>query len=103
MSKTSRSKTSRSTKGEKSHRGSGKIKAGAEIGVDKSDRGSGKIKGGTEIGVEKGDRTLGEVKVGAEVKSDSLNEIKDAADNTLDNIKSGLKAARKKISNLYDK
>jgi hypothetical protein len=53
--------------------------------------------------VEKGDRTLGEVKVGAEVKSDSLNEIKDAADNTLDNIKSGFKAARKKISNLYDK
>ena len=90
-------------KGEKSDRGSGKVKAGAEIGVEKSDRSSGKIKGGTEIGVEKGDRTLGKVKAGAAVESDYLNEIKDTADNTLDNIKSGLKAARKKISNLYDK
>jgi hypothetical protein len=72
---------------------------------EKDDHSSGKIKGGTELGVETGERTLGKVKAGAEVgvESDhSFDEIKEVADDAFDNIKSGFKAARKKISHLYE-
>ena len=51
---------------------------------EKGDQGSGKLKAGAEVGLE----------------SDSLDEIKEAAHDTLDNIKSGFKVARKKISDL---
>jgi hypothetical protein len=69
---------------EKGGRTFGKFKGGAEVGVENEDQGSGKLKAGAEVGLE----------------SDSLDEIKEAAHDTLDNIKSGFKVARKKISDL---
>jgi hypothetical protein len=57
------------------------------------------LKAGGQVGVEKGDSTLGKVKAGAEigVESDHLDEIKEKADDAIDNIKAGFKALRKKI------
>ena len=62
------------------------------------------IKAGGELGVEKSGRTLGKLKAGANLglETDALDDVKQAADDTLDNIKSGFKAARKKLSHLYD-
>ena len=82
---TSTKARSTSTKaGKKGGQGSGKLKGGAEVGVENEDQGSGKLKAGAEVGLE----------------SDSLDEIKEAAHDTFDNIKSGFKVARKKISDL---
>jgi hypothetical protein len=72
---------------------------------EKDVRSSGLLKGGTEVGLEKGDSTIGGIKVGGEVGVDSdysLGEFKEVADDALDRIKAGLKAARKKISDLQD-
>ena len=65
----------------------GKLEAGAEVGIKDDDQGSGKISAGANLGLE----------------TDSLDDIKKAADDTFDNIKSGFKAAGKKLSQLYDK
>jgi hypothetical protein len=102
-----RSTKARSTKARSTKARSTKARGTKARGTkgEKADQSSGKIKGGTEVGVETGDRTLGKIKAGAEVgvESDhSFNEIKEVADDALDNIKSGFKAARKKISHLYD-
>jgi hypothetical protein len=72
---------------EKGGRTLGKLKTGGELGVEKDAQGSGKLKAGIELGLE----------------SDTLHEIKEATDDTRDNIKSGVKAARKKISALHNK
>jgi hypothetical protein len=64
----------------------GKLKAGAEVGAKDDDKGSGKLQAGANIGLE----------------TDALDEVKGVADDTFDNIKSGFKAARKKLTHLYD-
>ena len=69
---------------EKGGRTLGKFKGGAGVGVENEDQGSDKLKAGAEVGLE----------------SDSLDEIKEATHDTFDNIKSGFKVARKKISDL---
>jgi hypothetical protein len=63
------------------------------------------LKGGAEVGVEKGGRTLGKISAGANLglQTDALDDIKEATDDTFDNIKSGFKAAGKKLSKIYDK
>jgi hypothetical protein len=58
------------------------------------------LKAGGEVGVDKGEHTLGKIKAGGEVGVESdhtLSEIKEIADDTIDNIKAGIKAFRKKI------
>jgi hypothetical protein len=82
--KTSKGKTTkaRTTKGEKRDDSSGILKAGGEVGVGKGDSTLGKLKAGAEIGVE---------------SDHSLDEIKEKADDAIDNIKAGFKALRKKI------
>jgi hypothetical protein len=82
--KTSKGKTTkaRTTKGEKGDHGSGMLKAGGEVGVEKGEHTLGKIKAGGEVGVE---------------SDHSLGEIKEKADDAIDNIKAGFKALRKKI------
>ena len=102
--------TSKSTRGksikarEKASQHSG-IKAGGELGVEKSGRTLGKLRAGAEVGVEDDDQGSGNLKAGANLglESDSLDDVKGVADDTFDNIKSGFKAARKKLSHLYDK
>jgi len=37
------------------------------------------------------------------LQTDALDDIKEATDDTFDNIKSGIKAAGKKLSKIYDK
>ena len=71
-----------STKG-KSTKGKS-TKARSTKAREKGGQGSGKLKAGAEVGLE----------------SDSLDEIKEATHDTFDNIKSGFKVARKKISDL---
>jgi hypothetical protein len=106
---------SKSTKGKSNKTGSAKtkdkgsqhsgIKAGSEIGVEKGGKTLGKLSAGGELGAEKDDQGSGKIKAGVELglESDSLYEIKEAADGAMDNIKSGFKAAGKKISALHDR
>ncbi|MGV8106748.1 MAG: hypothetical protein ACP5OH_03125 [Nitrososphaerota archaeon] len=101
---------SRSTKGksikprESNDQQSG-IKVGGELGVEESGRTLGKLKAGAEVGVEDDDKGSGNLQAGANIglETDALDDVKHVADDTFDNIKSGLKAARKKLSHLYDK
>ena len=72
-----KSTKARSTKGKST-------KARSTKAREKGGQGSGKLKAGAEVGLE----------------SDSLDEIKEATHDTFDNIKSGFKVARKKISDL---
>jgi hypothetical protein len=100
--KSSKGKTSRKTfKGKTSRKTSkGKTTKARTTKGEKGDDSSGMLKGGGEVGVEKGEHTLGKIKAGAEigVESDhSLDEIKEKADDAIDNIKAGFKALRKKI------
>ena len=84
---------------------SGKSTKAKSMRGEEDDHSSGIIEGGGEVGVKTGGRTLGKIKAGAElgVESDhSFDEVKHVADDTLDTIKSGFKAAKKKISALYD-
>ena len=72
-----------------------------DSGAKKGARSSGILKGGTQVGIEKGDSTVGRIKLGGEagLESDySSGEFKEGAEDVFDNIKSGLKAAKKKIS-----
>ena len=89
----------RNMKKEKGDKGSGKIQAGTVLGVEKGDQTLGKLQLGTELGLKKDKEGTGKIQADAQVglESDSLNEIQDAAGDTFDNIKSGLKAAKRKI------
>ena len=84
---------------EKGNEGSGKIQAGTVLGVEKGDKTLGKLELGTKLGLKKDDEGSGKIQADAQVglESESLSEIKDAAGDTFDNIKSGIKAARRKI------
>ena len=79
-----RSTKARSTKGKSAKARSTSTKARSTKSREKGGQGSGKLKAGAEVGLE----------------SDSLDEIKEATHDTFDNIKSGFKVARKKISDL---
>ena len=89
----------RNTSKERGDKGSGKIQAGTVLGVEKGGKTLGKLELGTELGAKKDDKGSGKIQADAQVglESDSLDEIKDAAGDTFDNIKSGIKAARRKI------
>ena len=101
---------SRSTKGKSikprktDSRHSG-IEAGGELGVEKSGRTLGRLEAGAEVGVKDDAKGSGNLQAGANIglETDALDDVKQAADNTFDNIKSGFKAARKKLSHLYEK
>ena len=100
MSTKAKSTKAKSTKAKSTKAKSTKAKSTKE---EKDVRSSGLLKGGTEVGIEKGDSTIGKINVGGKVgvESDhSLGQFKEVADDALDSIKSGLKAARKKISDL---
>lgn len=76
-----------------------------DSGAKKGVRSSGVLKAGSEVGIEKGGSTVGRIKVGGEagVESDySSDEFKGGAEDVFDSIKSGFKAAKKKISDIYD-
>ena len=77
-----------------------RIKGGTELGLKMGGRTLGKLKAGGELGVENHDQGSGRLRAGAELglESDSLDAIKEAGEDTFDNIKSGFKTARKKIS-----
>ena len=84
-------------------RGTGVKRRGT--GAKKGAQSSGILKGGTELGIEKGENTVGRVKIGGEagLESDySSDEFKEGAEDVFDSIKSGIKAAKKKISDMYD-
>src|SRR5918994_1224821 len=100
--KSSRGQGIKATGNDGQHSG---IKAGGELGVEKSGRTLGKLKAGAGVGVEDDDNKSGSLKAGGNLKleTDSLEDVKQVADDTFDNIKSGFKAARKKLSHLYDK
>ena len=65
----------------------GKLEADAEVGVKDEKQGSGKIGAGVNLGLE----------------TDALGDIKEATGDTFDNLKTGFKVARKKLSQVYDK
>lgn len=83
----------------KDEKGSG-IKADGELGIDMGGRTLGKLKAGGEVGVK--DNKKGSGKVAANVnlglESETLGELKEGSDYAIDKIKSGMKAAKKKIS-----
>jgi hypothetical protein len=89
----------RNMRKEKGEKGSGKIHAGTVFGVEKGDQTLGKLELGTELGLKKDKEGSGKVQADAKLglESDSLNEIQEAADDTFENIKSGLKAAKRKL------
>ena len=89
----------RNMKKEKGDKGSGKIQAGTVLGVEKGDQTLGKLQLGTELGLKKDKEGKGKIQADAQVglESDSLNDIQDAAGDTFENIKSGLKKAKRKI------
>ena len=60
----------------------GKLKAGGEVGVKDNKKGSGKVAANVNLGLE----------------SETLGELKEGSDYAIDKIKSGMKAAKKKIS-----
>jgi hypothetical protein len=67
--------------------------------VEKGDQTLGKLELGTELGLKKDKEGSGKIQADAQVglESDSLNEIQEAAGDTFQNIKSGLKAAKRKL------
>jgi hypothetical protein len=95
--KSTKAKTAKSTKAK-----TAKSTKGRSVNKVKESRSSGILKGGAEVGIEKGDSTVGKINVGGEagLKSDySAGDFKEAADEFFDTVKSGVKAAKKKISN----
>ena len=64
----------------------GKFKAGGEIGIKENKKGSGKVAANVNLGLE----------------SETLGELKEGGDYAADKIKSGMKAAKKKISKVID-
>lgn len=83
----------------KDDKGSG-IKADGELGIDKGGRTLGKLKAGGELGVKENKKGSGklEANVNLGLESESLGELKEGGDYAFDKIKSGMKAAKKKIS-----
>jgi hypothetical protein len=95
----------RSTKRNTKARGTKSSTKARDSGAKKGGRSSGVLKGGTQLGIEKGDSTVGRIKIGGEagLESDySSGEFKEGAEDVFDSIKSGIKAAKKKISDIYD-
>jgi hypothetical protein len=101
----SRSTKGKSIKPRKTDAQHSGIKAGGELGVEKSGRTLGKLEAGAEVGVKDDDKGSGNLQAGANIglETDALDDVKQVADDTFDNIKSGFKAARKKLSHLYEK
>ncbi len=89
----------RNMNNEKGGKESGKLQAGTVFGVEKGDETLGKLELGTELGLKKDQEGSGRIHADARVglESDSLNEIQEAAGDTFENIKSGLKAAKRRI------
>ena len=83
----------------KDDRGSG-IKAGGELGIDMGGRTLGKLKADGELGVKENKKGSGKLaaNVNLGLESETLGELKEGGDHAIDKIKSGLKAAKKKIS-----
>ena len=101
--KSIRGKGKSTTTREKSEQGSSTLKGEAELAVGKGRLTLGKLEAGAEIGVKEDKQGSGKIVAGINLglKTDALDEIKEAADDTFDNIKSGLKTAGKKISEVY--
>jgi hypothetical protein len=87
--------TNRSEKGKKSG-----LKAGGELGIDSDGRTLGKVKAGGELGVKENKKGSGkfEANVNLGLESDTLEDLKAGSDYAVDKIKSGIKAAKKKIA-----
>jgi hypothetical protein len=97
--------TKRNTKARSTKKSTKKSTKARNPDAKKRAHSSGILKGGTEVGIEKGDSTVGRINIGGEagVESDySSGEFKEGAEDVFDSIKSGLKAAKKKISDIYD-
>ena len=97
--------TKRNTKARSDKKSTNVSTKARDSGAKKGARSSGTLKGGTEVGIEKGDSTVGKIKIGgeADLESDySSGEFKEGAEDVFGSIKSGLKAAKKKISDIYD-
>jgi hypothetical protein len=97
--------TKRSTEARSTKRNTKAKSASArDSGAKKGARSSGVLKGGAAVGIEKGDKTVGRMKIGGEagLESDYSGEFKEGGEDVFDSIKSGLKAAKKKISDIYD-
>jgi hypothetical protein len=97
--------TKRNTKAKSTKKSTKSITKAKDSGAKKGGRSSGTLKGGTQLGIEKGDSTVGRIKIGGEagVESDySSGDFKEGAEDVFDSIKSGIKAAKKKISDIYD-
>jgi hypothetical protein len=90
---------------EKSEQGSGMLKGGAELGVEKGGRTLGKLEADAEVGVKEEKQGSGKIGAGVNLglETDALGDIKEAAGDTFDNLKTGFKVARKKLSQVYDK
>ena len=97
--------TKRNTKARSAKKSTNMSTKARDSGAKKGARSSGILKGGTQVGIEKGDSTVGRIKIGGEagLESDySSGEFKEGAEDVFGSIKSGLKAAKKKISDIYD-
>ena len=96
---TKANRKTRNMRKEKGDKGSGKIEAGTVFGVEKGDQTLGKLELGTELGLKKDEEGSGKIHADAQVglESESLNEIQEAAGDTFENIKEGLKEAKRKI------
>ncbi len=97
--------TKRNTKARSAKKSTNMSTKARHSGAKKGSRSSGILKGGTQVGIEKGDSTVGRIKIGGEagLESDySSGEFKEGAEDVFDSVKSGLKAAKKKISDIYD-
>ena len=100
---TKRTRNSTKTR-EKSEQDSGMLRGSAELGVKAGGRTLGKLEAGPEAGVK--EEKQGSRKIGAGLnlafRTDALDDIKEAAGDTFDNLKTGFKAAGKKLSQVYD-
>jgi hypothetical protein len=101
-SKGTKGMSKRTKTSEKGEQGPGMLRGGAEVGVEKGGQTLGKLGIGGEVGVEKDEQGSGKIKAGVNIglESDTLYEIKEAAGDTMDDIKSGFKAAGKKLKSL---
>src|SRR6187397_2768937 len=97
--------TNMSTKAKSTKRNTKARSAKKSTNMSTKARDSGAKKGARSSGTLKGDTTVGKIKIGGEagLESDySSGEFKEGAEDVFGSIKSGLKAAKKKISDIYD-
>jgi hypothetical protein len=100
----SRSRKGKTIEDSKKHgKGSG-IHAGGQVGINKGGRTLGKLSAGGELGVKENKKGSGKVaaNVNLGLESETLGELKEGGDYALDKIKSGVKAAKKKIAEVID-